>query len=216
MRMTIHVTLYLAFMVMLSSCSTIQLVNQWKNLKTDTLSVSKVLVMAMSPDLRARQLFESQLKKEYESRGITTVMSLDLFDPEFNAEAQSKEQLLIIEKILIANLFDAVLFTKLVGVENVKTFTTPFSNKVLLDMTLKDDYYRYQSIVHKPSYYENYKVYHVESSLYCICPTERRSLIWKASIDITDPQSVERTVKAYTALLLRTLEGQQVLPVLPK
>ena len=76
----------------------------------------------------------------------------------------------------------------------------------------KDDYLRYQDIFYNPDYYDEYKIYKAETSLYCICPTKDRELIWKGNIDIVDPSSVDKTVSDYTRLLVVAMEELQILP----
>jgi len=90
----------------------------WKNPKIDSLSVSKVLIVGMTSNMEARKQFEEKLKKEFESRDIEAVMSLDLFEPTFTAEKKSKQELRIVEQILATSYFDAILFTKIKGIEN--------------------------------------------------------------------------------------------------
>jgi len=54
--------LFLLF-TLLTSCSSIELVEMWKNPKIDSLSVSKVLIVGMTSNMEARKQFEEKLKK---------------------------------------------------------------------------------------------------------------------------------------------------------
>jgi hypothetical protein len=122
--------LFLLF-TLLTSCSSIELVEMWKNPKIDSLSVSKVLIVGMTSNMEARKQFEEKLKKEFESRDIEAVMSLDLFEPTFTAEKKSKQELRIVEQILATSYFDAILFTKIKGIENKIVYSeTLFRYKV--------------------------------------------------------------------------------------
>ena len=56
--------LFLLF-TLLTSCSSIELVEMWKNPKIDSLSVSKVLIVGMTSNMEARKQFEEKLKKEF-------------------------------------------------------------------------------------------------------------------------------------------------------
>jgi hypothetical protein len=69
----------------------------------------------------------------------------------------------------------------------------------------------YQDIYYNPEYYDEYTVYHAETSLYCICPTKDRELIWKGYIDIIAPQSIEETVNDYVNLVLLILEKEMLI-----
>jgi hypothetical protein len=69
----------------------------------------------------------------------------------------------------------------------------------------------YQDIFYNPEYYEEYTIYHAETSMYCICPTKDRELIWKGYIDITDPRDIEKTIKDYVRLAIVVLEEEQLI-----
>src|SRR5690554_5039486 len=69
----------------------------------------------------------------------------------------------------------------------------------------------HQDVYYNPEYYEEYKLYHTETSMYCICPTKERELIWKGYIDITDPQNVQDIINEYVNLVIIALEEEQLL-----
>lgn len=196
---------------LLISCSSVEIVDNWKNPDIDVFESSKVLIIGMTSNKQARRQFEKQLKKEYELRGIEAFMSLDVFEPDFTLEKQSAKDINRIEAILIANSFDAVLFTKVMGVEDKIAYRDNFDSYDETHKNFKDDYLKYQDIYYNPDYYDEYAVYHSETSLYCLCPTKDRELIWKGYIDITDPQSVKETVSDYVKLVAIVLEEQNLM-----
>lgn len=205
-----HIILVVITLIIIS-CSTTQLVKNWKNPDIGTYEANKVLVVGMTPNIEARKQFEIQLKKEYDLRGIEAVMSLDLFEPTFSTEQKSEAQLKRIEDILIANGFDTVLFTKIIGIEDKVAYNKNYEGYDETYRKFKEEYLMHQDIYYNPDYYENYKVYHAETSIYCICPTKDRELIWKGYIDITDPNSIDETVNDYVKLLIVVLENQSLI-----
>lgn len=211
MSVFLRYTLLLILVVILNSCTTAQLVQQWKNPEIDTLTISKVLIIGMTPNIEVRDQFEKLLKKEFELRGVDAVVSLDIFEPDLTTEKKTKKELKVIENILTANFFDAVLFTKVIGVEDREVFLEKYKEKKYLDVKFKEDYYNHQDILEDSRYYKKYKIYNAESSLYCICPTKDRELIWKGYIDVVNPTSLEETVNDYVNLLILVLEKQSLL-----
>lgn len=203
--------LFLLSFIFLFNCSTTELVEQWKNPKIDSLSVSKVLIVGMSSNIEARKQFENKMKEEYLARGIEAVMSLEIFEPTFTTEQKSKVELRNVEKILVINHFDAILFTKIKGIENKIVYTKTFKDKDYLNVKFRDDYYSHQEIFYNPEYYKNFNIYNAETSLYCICPIKERELIWKGSINIIDPASIQETVEDYVNLLTFVLEEEKLL-----
>ncbi|WP_422090142.1 hypothetical protein [Tenacibaculum ovolyticum] len=211
MSIFIRYTLLLTLVVIFNSCTTTQLVQQWKNPEIDTLTISKVLIIGMTPNIEVRDQFEKLLKKEFELRGVDAVVSLDIFEPDFTTEKKTKKELKVIENILTANFFDAVLFTKVIGIEDKEVFLEEYKEKKYLDVKFKEDYYNHQDILEDSRYYKKYKIYNAESSLYCICPTKDRELIWKGYIDVVNPTSLKETVNDYVNLLILVLEKQNLL-----
>lgn len=203
--------IWLFSILILISCSSIELVENWKNPDIDVFESSKVLIVGMTPNLEARRQFESQLKQEYELRGIEAIMSLDVFKPGFTIEKKTEEDIKRIEDTLIANNFDAVLFTKIIGVEDKIAYKNTYGDYDETHIRFKEDYLKYQDIYYNPDYYNEYAVYHTESSLYCLCPTKDRELIWKGYIDITEPQSINETVNEYVRLVIVVLEELQLI-----
>ncbi|MGK0412094.1 MAG: hypothetical protein ACJA1B_000283 [Polaribacter sp.] len=202
---------FLILMLLLLNCTTAELVDSWKNPAIESYAPYKVLVVGMTPNTEARLKFEQQLKNEFEFRGINAMMSLELFDPSLRTEKMTQEELKEFENKLANDGFDTVLFTKTIGVEDKVAYKKSYYNYDETYRRFKDDYLMYQDIYYNPEYYDEYTVYHAETSLYCICPTKDRALIWKGYIDIIDPQSIEETVNDYVNLVLLVLEKEMLI-----
>lgn len=197
--------------LLIISCSTTELVENWKNPDIDVYSPSKVLLVGLTSNLKARQKFEKQLKKEYESRGVEAIMSYNFFEPSFTTEKKTEEELNALEINLINDGFDTILFTKVVGVEDKIAYKKYYDGYDNTHTRFKEDYLKYQDAFYNPDYYEEYTVYHTETSMYCICPTQERELIWKGYIDIMDPESINETVNDYVRLVMVVLEEQKLI-----
>ena len=203
--------LFLITMLLLSACSTTQIVENWKNPDIDTYEPFKVLVVGMTSNNEARQKFEQQLKNELEARGSQAVMSLDYFDASLTAENITEASLKKLEYNLIKDGFDTILFTKVIGVENKVVYKKSYTDDDNTHRKFRDEYLKYQAIYIDPGYYDEYNVFHAETSMYCICPTKERELIWKGYIDIMDPISIDETVNDYVRLAIVVLEEQQLI-----
>jgi len=193
------------------SCSSTQLVNNWKNPEIDTFEPSKILIVAMTSNVKARERFEVKLKKEYLSRNITALTSLEIFDESFRHKRKSKEELKKLENKLLNQGFNSILLSKVIGIEDKTVFYEEYDYIDNIDRGFEDDYFKNQDVLLNQNYYEKYKVYHAETSLYCICPGKERELIWKGYIDIIDPKSTNKTIDDYINLVLFVLEEQQLM-----
>lgn len=203
---------YLLIVMGLSyGCTSSELVENWKNPEIDTFEAQKTLVIGITPDENARKVFEKKLAKELKKNGVNVIKSLDYFENSFTTSPKTEEEIMALESQLIAKGFDAILLSKVLGVEDKVTVVKAYRN---LDKTFKsfrEDYYENQDIYHDDDYYEEYKVFHAESSLYCICPDKEKELIWKGSIDITAPENIRKAVGDYVKVLVWALKGQQLL-----
>jgi hypothetical protein len=74
-----------------------------------------------------------------------------------------------------------------------------------------EDYIEHQGIYYDDGYYDTYKVYHAQTTLYCICEGKERSMIWRGSIDITESENIERSVKEYIKLVVIAMEEQDLI-----
>lgn len=196
------------FCLLINSCSTVELVENWKNPDVDTYLPNKVLLIGMTSNHDARQQFETQLQEEYSSRGIESVKSLDFVDLYFSSEEKTNEELKVLEGKLIDEGFDTILFTKIIGVEDKIAYKENYYEYDSTYIKFSEDYLRYQDAFYNPDYYEEYTVYHTETAMYCICPTKERDLIWKGYIDVMDPESMHKTINDYVRLVIVVLEEQ--------
>ena len=145
----------------LVSCSSAELVNNWKNPDIDSFAPAKILIIGMTSNDEARQKFEEKLKQKYQSRGVEAVTSYELFDESLMSYRRSEDDLIMLEDSLIKDGFDSVLLTKVAGVEDRTAFFNKFDKDT--NYGFKYDYYNNQEIYFNRNYYDEYIVYHVET-----------------------------------------------------
>jgi len=202
------------FITLLMSCSSTQLVESWKNPDIGIYEPYKILVVGLTSDEVARKQFEEKLKNELALRGSEVIINFDSLAQAPNKDKMTEEELDALEQQLIVDGFDTILLTKIVGVENKTSYRRDYSNYSETYKRFKDDYLMHQDIFYNPDYYEKFQIYKAETTMYCICPTKDRELIWKGYINITDPRSIEKTVTDYVKLVILVLEEQQLINTL--
>lgn len=203
--------LFLVLLIALMGCSSAEMVENWKNPDIVIFDANKVLLVGISNNQEARINFEGQLQKEFDNRKVEAVQSLDVFDVNFIDSKRTEKELDALEQSLLDKDFDAILLTKIVGSENRKSFMKSVDNLYNSRDGFNEDYRRHQDIYYEDEYYETYTVYNAETSLYCICIGKERSLIWRGSIDILDPDNVEKTIKDYVRLIVVAMEEQDLI-----
>lgn len=192
-------------------CSSTELVDSWKNPEIVIFDANKVLVVGMTSNLKGQEDFETKMKRQFTKRDVEAMRSIDLFDVGFTDSERSEEELDDVEQSLLDKDFDAILFTKILGSEDKQTFRKSMTDLDSYYGTFKEDYISHQDIYYDENYYDEYKVYRAETSLYCICVGKERQLIWRGIIDITDPSNIKNTVDDYVKLVVFALEEQDLI-----
>lgn len=203
--------LVIVLLVLLMGCSSAELVSSWKNPEIVIFDAYKVLVVGMTPNKKAQQNFETKMVQEFTDRNIEAMRSIDLFDVAFTEASKSEAELDDVEEQLLNKDFDAILFTKVLGTENRETFSQKLAEMERSNERFKDDYMSHQDIYYDDEYYDQYTVYLVETSLFCICVGKERELIWRGVIEITDPIVVNKTIDQYIELVVSEMEQQELI-----
>lgn len=200
----------LVFMVLISSCSSSRLVDQYINTESPNFQANKVLVVGLTPDGGLQRQFEYSLVLALEAENVIAVKSVDYFDEPVNDMDPSEENLANLKKQLMDAGFDAVLFSKVIGRESKVTMAQSYRNMSRSFQSF-NDYYSENKVVYNNQQLEDYPVYNTETSLYCLCPDKNRDLIWQGKIDIVDPPTVATTIRDYVNTLVRTLKKNNIL-----
>jgi RNA polymerase subunit RPABC4/transcription elongation factor Spt4 len=194
----------------LMGCSSISLVENWKNPDIVIFNANKVLLVGMTKSTETRENFESLLLKEFTSRNVEAMRSVDVFDLSLTNSKKTEKELNDVEQSLLDKDFDAILLTKITGSENREKFIKSINRWDNHQSRFNDDYLEHQGIYYDDNYYEKFTVYHAETTLYCICEGKERAMIWRGIIDITDPNNVEKAVKDYVKLVIVAMEDQDL------
>lgn len=203
--------------LVISSCTSSKLVNEWRRPDSKAITFSKVLVIGMSENLKARTAFENDLVAKLKLEGVKAERSLDAFDETYASLPKNEAQLRVLETELVREDFDAVLVTRVYKQEKTKTAARVFSDLTTLwssfltdtpKNTIEDD--KNQGI---------YETYHVYSSLYCSCGDgEEWKSIWRAYIDVKEPKKdmdliINDGVKKYNKTFIKALKQQNLLQI---
>lgn len=202
---------YIFIILIVASCHSPQLVESWKNPEIITYTPTKVFVVGLTSNQEARQKFETELKNALDIRGIEAIRSLDVPELSFKSQELTTRDMDDLENYLLNEGFDTILLSKIIGVENKIEYRKNYDG---FDETYKkfgEDFLRYQDIYYNPDYYDEYNIYHAETTMHCICPTKERSLIWKGYIDIVDPKTYDKTIFNYVNLVIAVLEEYQLI-----
>ena len=204
--------LLILLLTALYACDSTQLRDRWISPDASDYTLQKVFIVGLTNNEVAKAQFEKKLQKQLIERGIEASISLDKFDADFLESEKTDDELKALEHQLIQEGFDAVIFTKVAGIKNKIQYKKDYSNFDKNHKKFNDDFLMYQDQVFNPDAYQEYQVYNAETSVYCLCPTKDRTLIWKGYIDIVDPENIDQTVNDYSKLLILVLENDGIIP----
>ncbi|MEM8845963.1 MAG: hypothetical protein AAGD17_02565 [Bacteroidota bacterium] len=192
-------------------CASPKLISSWKSPEADSYQVYRVLVVGMTQDVEVRTAFETQLRDALINEGFEAERSMELFDKEFTASEKTEADLDEVEQSLLAKGFDAILLTKIIGSENRETFKQRINGIDNLYTQFSNDYLSNQNVYYDTNYYETFKIYTAETSLYCICLDRERALIWRGNINVAEPVKLEKTIDSYIKVIEDAMQKEAVL-----
>jgi hypothetical protein len=198
-------------LLLLSGCASMQLVSNWKNPDIVVFDAYKVLIVGMAQNPDTREDFETRMQREFLQRDVEAVRSIDVFDVAFTNSARSEAELSEMEQQLLDKDFDAILFTKVLGSENRQKFWDEMADLDNYYDGFRDDYMTNQRFYNNRDRDNEYKVYLVETSLYCICVDKERELIWRGSVEVEDPSDISNAIKDYIALVAEAMADQDII-----
>jgi hypothetical protein len=198
-------------MVLFVSCSSARVTDSWLNDTYKDYQPKKVLIIGLTDNLSARTQFEEQLKTELINRGTEAVESYTVFKPTFTSLKQTEEDIEEEIKRLSKEGFDAVLISVVKGVDKRVSYSGDNFRAYYYWRRFGRYYYLAQDVYLTEGYYNDYKIYHLEASLYNLKENNDKSLVWVSSYDVVDPRQINKTVSNYVKAIIKSLEENQVI-----
>lgn len=196
---------------MLVSCSSIRFVDSWRNNEIKAFQPNKLLIVGITDNLTARTIFEESLRDEFLKRNIKAEVSFLIFDAAFTNSKKTEEEInKMIEKIANEG-FDAVLITAVKGIDEKRSYNQDYYATGYKWTHFGNYYFRFQDVYYTPNYYDSYKVYHIETSIYNIKSQDNKALVWVGSLDLVNPQTVTNTIKDYVYKIIEKLEKEKLI-----
>ena len=204
-------TLFIVFFILLTSCSSTQFIDSWKNKEIANFEPKKLMVVGMTANLTARKIFEEELQHAFLKRKINATTGSEVFNQGFTESKKSEAEIDTIVSKLAQEGYDAIAITAVIGVDEKMSYYPGYYSVNYRWNRFGRYYYRYQDIYYMPNYYNDYKIYHIETSLYNIAQDETKSLVWVGTFDIASPQNITTTVKDYVARIIKQMEKENVI-----
>ncbi|TPE43845.1 DUF4136 domain-containing protein [Pontibacter mangrovi] len=169
-----------------------RIMGTWKNPEAGSRMYEKIVVAALTDNVRARQTVETDMQTQLQQRGLKAVRSIDMFPPTMTSKnGPDVNQLL--RKVREQDL-GAILTVALID-EETETRYVP-GNYGYSPMTRYVWYGRFRGYytywyptLYDPGYYTEEKTYFVETNLY---DADTENLLWSAQSEAYSPASLRK------------------------
>ncbi|MBC5993787.1 hypothetical protein [Pontibacter cellulosilyticus] len=183
--------LFLFIALLLSSCvPTTRITGTWKNPDAASKNYNKIVVAALTDNIRARETVESHMQAQFRARGVEVARSIDLFPPTASSKGGPDIDLLI-DKMKVQN-YDAIMTIALID-EQTETRYVP-GTYGYAPITRFGWYGRFRGYysywyptLYDPGYYTEEKIYFLETNLY---DEDTENLVWSAQSQSYSPASL--------------------------
>jgi len=200
-----RLVLVLATTLIFAACA-IKPLAEWHD-PNFTGKVDNVLIIAVSDQPVVRRQFEDTFVRELAALGIAAKPSYQLLSDE---QIASKDAL---DAALSEQSIDTVLVTRVIGVEQIDTYTPPTYtySPYTLDRHYRDyySYYNHAVQVATPGYWDKYEVLKIESNLY---DRASRQLIWSIQTENFDPRSARHMIDDQLKAAMKSLRDSGLIP----
>jgi hypothetical protein len=193
-----YLNLVLGAALFISACgSSTSIVGSYKAPGVTQVAFKKLFVSALTGNTAAKQTVETGMSQYLSTKGIASVKSIDVFPPDFHSSGNDKDKDAVLKTIRDKNC-DGILTIALVNKETETHYVPGTGVYPAPGFGYYGSFgaywaYGYNSF-YQPGYYENTKVYYIETNLYDAA-TEK--LVWSAQSKTYDPSSLDDFLKGY-------------------
>lgn len=199
-RLTAFISILVACLVSLISCTGTKLISTWKDDAFEEGYLKSVMVVALSDNDRNRRLFEDTFVTQFEGMGVKAVSSASVLAADVELTERS-----IREKAGELAL-DAIFVSHLVGAGEKSVYHPP---TVTSWYNCFSDYYAQScDITRQPGYYTRHRYVKLENNIYA---TKTDKLIWSSSSETVDAKTVNAGIQSLSEVIMKRLQKDNLI-----
>ena len=204
---SIGVVLIIAAIGTLTGCSSSpKIVSAWQDPAYKGPTFRKILVVGITERAPVRRTFEDVFAARLREHGIEAVASYNLISGNDKAAARDE-----IERVVREQGFDAILTTRMVGIDR-KTTYTPGYTRVYPGTAYYRDFYGFYShsweAYHSPGHVTSYDVVRLETNVYATDPGD---LVWTGMTETVDPGKIQKESARLADVIMAELSTRGLL-----
>jgi len=201
-------------LAVLSGCNASKLTGSWSKGEAPK-KYNKTAVLVMTPKTTARAIFEVDMMKSLEAKGINATHTMDIFPMagtkdllESFTAAQIQE---VMDEKLEKNGVDAIMIIALLDREQEQKYVQGASVGITMPYTYGGGYHGYygyaHSNVYSTGYYTTTTSYMVQTNIYDVATGE---MIYTAQTKTTDPSNMEAEIKKLSDLIVYDIAKRKI------
>ena len=194
-----RILLPIAMVIVISACASTRAVTEWQD-ETYTGRPDSVLVIAAVEDGARRRNVEDAYVEEFGVLGIAAAPAYALMGGDSSLSRET------VEAAIEGRDIDAVLVTRLLGVEEIEQYQPPTQFEHYRSY---HRYYSHSLRYSSPGYYRKYNLLTLETTLY---DTATGKLVWSMQSESIDPQAPQDLIDAQIELTVERLGRRGLLP----
>ncbi len=196
--------LSLSLVALMLSCSpSVKILGSWTGPSTPAEGYSNLFVTALTDNILARQMVETDLDNLLLEEGVNAESSFDILPPGFKSDGVDKEE--VLRKIRELGT-DAILTVAVLDQTNETRYvpgSTMYSPMGYGYYGRFWGYYNYYNpVMYDPGYYTTDKKYYLEANLYDAATEE---LVWSSQSETTNPSSIETFSRSFSTTIINQL-----------
>ena len=188
--------------MLLTSCASSNLTSSWVDRNYSNVPIKSSLVVAMSDNLRVRRIFEDDMVKELQNKGVNAISSSQIYPNKLPSKAD-------LSSYIQKNGTQTVFVAKLVNIED-KNIRYPGNNNSYGyggSMSFHNYYNSSYSYIYDDSYTVSYEFVNVEFTLF---DTKSHKPIWSTPSESVDPNNMNDIISELTHILIENLQENGV------
>ncbi|WP_259067749.1 hypothetical protein HDF24_19115 [Mucilaginibacter sp. X4EP1] len=199
MKKSMYKNLMLLSVLLIAACGTsTYITGSYKAPGVTTVSYKKVFITVLTANTVVKQKVETGLAQYFNSKGIATVKSIDVFPPDFHTSGNDKNKDTVLKGIRQAGcdgIFTVALENKETDTHYVPGTASIYPSVGVAYYGTFGTYYRYgYSTFYSPGYYTTDRTYYLETNLYDVADEK---LIWSAQSKTYNPSSLDSFLQDY-------------------
>jgi hypothetical protein len=183
----------------LSACAATKPVHEWRK---DGFSgpIDSVLIIAAFERSTQRRVYEDLFAETLTGYEVEAIPGYTLMTSELELSRET------VEAAVRGRAIDAVLVTRLLGVEDVETYEPPTTR---VHYRSYNRYYQHALTETTPGYYRRFRVLTLETNLY---DTASGDLVWSMQSESIEPSTPRHVIEEQIDLTVERLNAQGLLP----